>query len=63
MKALVVYTYTDYSDDKKIKVSNDWQYFTGDNPTTSEILDFEERHSKYPDRCSPTIINIIKVDD
>lgn len=62
MEALVVYTYTDYSEDKKIKVSNDFEYFMGDIPTTSEILNFEERHSRYPDRCSPRIINIIKLD-
>ena len=63
MKALVVYTYTDYSENMKTKVSNDLEYFSGDNPTTSEILDFEERHSKYPDRCSPKVINIIKVEE
>lgn len=62
MEALVVYTYTDYSDDKKIKVSNDWGYFIGKNPTQNEILNFEERHSRYPDKCSPKIINIIKLD-
>ena len=63
MKALVVYTYTDYSENMKTKVSNDLEYFSGDNPTTSEILDFEERHSKYPDRCRPKVINIIKVEE
>ena len=63
MKALVVYTYTNYAENKQIQISNDWEYFSGDNPTTSEILNFEERHSKYPNRCSPTIINIIKLDE
>ena len=62
MKALVVYAYTDYSENLKTKVSNDWEYFSGDNPTTSEILDFEERHSEYPYRCRPKVINVIKVD-
>lgn len=63
MKALVVYVYTNYSENKKIEVSNDWWYFCSDNPTVSEILTFEERHSKYPYRCSPKIINIIKVNE
>lgn len=63
MKALVVYAYTNYTENKQIQISSDWEYFFGDNPTTSEILNFEERHSKYPDRCSPTIINIIKLDE
>ena len=63
MKALVVYAYTDYSENMKTKVSNDWECFSGDNPTTSEILDFEERHCKYPYICNPKIINIIKVEE
>lgn len=63
MKALVVYAYTNYAENKQIQISNDWEYFYGDNSTTSEILNFEERHSKYPDRCNPTIINIIKLDE
>ena len=63
MKALVVYAYTDYSENMKTKVSNDWEYFSGDNPTASEILDFEERHHKYPYICRPKIINIIKVEE
>lgn len=63
MKALVVYVYTNYTENKKIEVSNDWGCFCGDNPTVSEILDFEEGHSKYPSRCDVKIINIIKVDE
>lgn len=62
MKALVVYAYTNYAENKQIQISNDWGYFSGDNPTTNEILNFEERHSKFPDKCSPKIINIIKLD-
>ena len=63
MKALVVYTYTNHSKNGQIEVSHDWGYFSGDNPTVSEILDFEETHSRYPDRCNPKIINIIKVNE
>ena len=63
MKALVVYAYTNYAENKQIQISNDWVYFFGDNPTTSEILNFKERHSRYPDRCNPRIINIIKLDE
>ena len=63
MKALVVYAYTNYAENKKMEISNDWEYFHSDNPTVSEILNFKERHSKYPDICSPRIINIIKLDE
>ena len=63
MTALVVYAYTNYAENKKMEISNDWEYFNSDNPTVSEILNFEERHSKYPDICSPRIINIIKLDE
>lgn len=63
MKALVVYVYTNYTENKRIEVSNDYGYFCSDNPTTSEILTFEERHNKYPYRCHSKIINIIKLDE
>lgn len=62
MKALVVYIYTDYSENLKIGVSNDWGYFFGDNPTQNEIRDFETEHHTYPYRCNPTVVNIIKVE-
>lgn len=63
MEALVVYTYTNYNKNGQIEVSNDWEYFRSDNPTKSEILTFEERHSRYPDKCHPKIINIIKLNE
>lgn len=63
MKALVVYAYTNYAEDKKIGFAHDFGNFSGDNPTISEILTFQERHSKYPNRCEPTVINIIKLDE
>lgn len=63
MKALVVYAYTDYSENKKIKISNDFEYFCSDNPTTSEILTFEERHRRYPDVLDTKVINIIKLEN
>ena len=63
MRALVVYVYTNHEKNGQIEVSNDWEYFSGDSPTKSEILNFEEMHSRYPDICNPKIINIIKVNE
>lgn len=63
MRALVVYAYTNHAKNGQIEVSNDWEYFCGDSPTISEIRDFEETYHRYPDRCSPKIINIIKVNE
>ena len=63
MRALVVYVYTNHAKNGQIEVSNDWEYFCGDNPTKSEIYDFEKNHHIYPIRCSPKIINIIKVNE
>ena len=63
MKALVTYACTNYAENKRIEIYNCIEDFLGDNPTTSEIFTFKERHSKYPDKCCPQIINIIKLDE
>lgn len=62
MKALVVFTYIDCTDDCKTKVSNVVLKFKGGLATQEEIENIEKSLERYPCLVSPRIVNIVKLE-
>lgn len=61
MRALLVYTYTDYHDNEKIKVGNKIIKIDKNGLSYSDILNIQKELSYYPCCCDPRVVNVINI--